>query len=105
MPGSTASKDTCCGGATMMAVRDVERRNAAKLGFEELHIRRLCNEPGAVAHAILCCEIDAGRLGALPGNKFMNISVGPINQEHRPRLRIQRLDVADAVFLFFGTRQ
>ena len=98
-------EDPRCRGAAMVAVGDVKAGHPPELGFDESDLRRVGDDPGAVAHAVGRSEVHARGLGRLLCDQCVEGRVGPVHEEHGAGLSVQRLDVPHAVVLLIGPRQ
>ena len=91
--------------AAMMPVRDVERRHRREFPLDRLDTVRVANDPGRVPHAVGGGEIHIRHFLQTAVHKRINAYRRAVREEHRPRLRRQRLDVAHAVVLLVHARQ
>ena len=83
----------------VMAVGDVERGHFRELADEEIDVRCFRNRPRAVAHAVRRGEVDLRLAGGDAGNERVDFRHGLVGEENRAGLRVERLDVTDAVVL------
>src|SRR5271169_2829531 len=96
-PGTFARlENPCCGCASVMAVRNVKRRKARELPLEPLQVFSLGDGPGAVADPVYSDEINLRCRSSMSADDLIQVTGRPINQEDRPGLGIQRLDMPDA---------
>ena len=86
----------------MVAVGDVQRRNALEFLLNELYVRRFYDHPRRVPNAIAGSKVNLRRSGDSTLDQFIQRSAGAIDQKHRSGLGIERLDVPEAIVLFDG---
>src|SRR5437762_9099754 len=86
-------------GAPMVAIGDVKRGNSRELSPNKLNFRSLRDHPGRVPNAVAGGEVNLRRLGRPSVHQLIDFRPGAIDQEHRAGLRVERLDVPDAIVL------
>ena len=98
-------RDARCGGRAMMAVGDVQRLERVELGLRASHRSPApWPRPYARRRSAPSPRTAAPRSLAMREQLAQRV-VRAIREQHGPRLRVQRRDVAHAIVLLVGARQ
>ena len=84
-----------------MPIGNIESRHGIEAARNVIDQRPVADNPEAVTDAVVCNKINLGRISRHPRKNFIHGRIGPAGEQHRTRLRIERLDLADPI-IFLG---
>src|SRR5438105_6291823 len=89
----------------MMAIGDVKRAHSTEGSLDKADIARIGERPRGVPHAVDGRKITGGFCVRFVCKQIIEFADSAVDEEDGPGLRIQGLDVADAVVFLVNARQ